>query len=288
MYIQDNTSGANIFASSITMGDARIGPQSALGQLMVVTGTVTEYSGVTEITTDTARMRFWGFAPQLPKIDTMVYNQFMTEDMEGKVALVAGTVSSPPSYAGGGYNMEIRNGDAPLAVRFSETAGFQINKFPIGTKVQLIGIVSQYDKYPIYDAGYQIVPRFKDPYTYKGVNYPADMMVTVDSVAALETSQIQSFSPRTFCPDWGEVITINVNGPLSDHLTLSIYDLRGRLVRTLLNNVPGGHQVCYWDGKDEAHRLANLGIYIMHLRSVSAKGNVADKNEIVVLGTPLK
>ncbi|HTY08011.1 MAG TPA: Ig-like domain-containing protein [Candidatus Edwardsbacteria bacterium] len=284
-YIQDSTSGANIFSSGINWQSNLL---NNLGQLIVVKGTVTEYNGVTEITTNDTLTKFWDFAQSLPAPDTMVYNQVMTEDMEGKLMMAVGTVSSPPSYAGGGYNMEIRNGDAPIAVRFSETSGFPIDRLTMGQKVQVIGVASQYDKYAPYDAGYQLTPRFNGAYSYNGVTYPSDITILVDTVAALGTAQIVGCSPRQFCPDWGEVATVEVNGPLGDHLTLTVYDLKGRLVKTLLNNVPGGHQVCVWDGKDDAHRPANIGIYILHLRSVSAKGNVADQNKTIVLGTPLK
>lgn len=285
MYIQDNTSGVNVFAGSITMSDPRI---SKLGQLCVVLGQVTEYNGVTEITTDTAKMRFWGLAPVLPKTDTLIYNQFLTEDMEGKLMEVEGTISSPPAYAGGGYNMELRNGDAPIAARFSEISRFPLNQLTLGKKVHLVGVVGQYDKTAPYDGGYQIIPRFAAPYTYGGVQYPADITIVVDTVAALAASQIVSCRPNPFGPDLGEVMRIDLNGPVTDHLTLRLYDLKGRLVKTLLNNVLGGHQVCYWDGTNDGHRRANIGMYVLHLRSVSTDGTTRNKSMVVVLGTPLK
>jgi DNA/RNA endonuclease YhcR with UshA esterase domain len=285
MYIQDNTSGANIFAGSITMADPRI---NKLGMLCVVYGQVTEYSGVTEITTDASDMRFWGYAPRLPRTDTLIYNQFLTEDMEGKLMEVEGSISSPPAYAGGGYNMELRNGDAPIAVRFSEVSGFPMAQLTNGQKIHLVGIVSQYDKYAPFDAGYQIVPRFGAPYTYNGVTYPADITLLADSIAPLGSAEIVGVTPNPFCPDWGEALAIDLNGPLTDRLTLRVYDLKGRLVKTLLNSVPGGHQVCRWDGTDNGHRRAGIGMYVLHLRSVSTDGQVRGTSRVVVLGTPLK
>ncbi len=64
--------------------------------------------------------------------------------------------------------------------------------------------------------------------------------------------------------------------------------MKGRLVKTCLNNVPGGHQYYYWDGTDDSSRRANIGMYIAHLRSVTAEGAISNKTKIIVLGTPLK
>jgi hypothetical protein len=288
MFIQDNTSGLNVFAGSITMADPRIGPQDALGQLLVVKGQITEYSGVTELSSDTTKMRFWGLAARLPDIDTMIYNQFLTEDLEGKLVMVSGTVSSPPAYAGGGYNMEIRNGEAPIALRISEVSQFPLQLLVNGVKVQVVGVASQYDKYAPFDAGYQLVPRFAAPYTYGGVSYPADIMILTDSVAALSSPEIVGCKPNPFCPDRGQVQQIDLNAPATDRMTVRVYDLKGRLVKTLLNSVPGGHQVCFWDGTNDGHRRANIGMYVLHLRSVSTNGTTKDRSLVVVLGTPLK
>lgn len=284
-YIQDYTSGANIFCSGILRTSSLI---NNLGRVIVVKGKVTEYNGVTEITTNDTLIWFWDYAKELPHTDTMVYNQFLTEDMEGELVEVEGSISSPPSYAGGAYNMEIRNGDATIAVRFGEGVGIPLDKMTSGQKLHVIGVVSQYDKYAPYDAGYQINPRYSKPYTYHGVSYPADMTLLADTVAPLGSAEIVSVAPNPFCPDWGETMVTELNGPLSDRLTLRVYDLKGRLVKTLLNSVPGGHQVCRWDGTDNGRRRASIGMYVLHLRSVATDGQVRDKSMVVVLGTPLK
>ena len=48
---------------------------------------------------------------------------------------------------------------------------------------------------------------------------------------------------------------------------LSIYDLSGRRVRTLVNGpiAAGPHQV-FWDGRSEAGRLAATGVYFYRLK----------------------
>ncbi|HBE73973.1 MAG TPA: hypothetical protein DDW31_07815 [candidate division Zixibacteria bacterium] len=182
----------------------------------------------------------------------------------------------------------MRNGDATVAVRYGETSGFDNSSLTSGARVRVTGIVSQYDKTPPYNTGYQIVPRFPEAYGYNGRQHPADIELITDLTPASESPVIAGVKPNPFSPDWGEVAWIELNAPATDRVTMRIYDLKGRLVKTCLNNAPGGHQNYPWDGKDNMGRRASIGIYIVHLRSVSPQGGGVDRTKLVVLGTPLK
>ena len=66
-------------------------------------------------------------------------------------------------------------------------------------------------------------------------------------------------------------------------VTLRIFDARGRAIRTLATWVPStGNGECIWDGRDQDHLVARMGIYIVlleatdsgRLSSFSAKGVV--------------
>ena len=279
-YLQDETGGVNIYGGDINTFE--------LGMRVVVEGKVTEYSGVTEISSSTAKISIWNKAQTLPAAKEMVYNQFPNEAVEGLLISFTGTISSPPSLAGGGYNMDVRNGNSPIAIRFNETAGFDIAKLTLGAKVRVTGIVSQYDKNEPFSSGYQIVPRFALSYTYNGIQYPADIELLADSVLPTNAPQITNILPNPFSPDYGEVANIELNAPSADHLTLRLYDLKGRLVKTLLNNTMGGHQIVPWDGTDQMNRRVNIGIYIVHLRCVAADGKTTDQTKLLVMGTKLK
>jgi len=279
-YVQDATGGVNVYGGKISDFD--------LGRRVVATGTVTEYNGVTEVVATAANISVWDLADTLPVPKTMIYNQFPTEEIEGLLIDFEGAVGSPPSYAGGGYNLEVRNGDATVAVRYGETSGFDNSSLTSGARVRVTGIVSQYDKTPPYNTGYQIVPRFPEAYGYNGRQHPADIELITDLTPASESPVIAGVKPNPFSPDWGEVAWIELNAPATDRVTMRIYDLKGRLVKTCLNNAPGGHQNYPWDGKDNMGRRASIGIYIVHLRSVSPQGGGVDRTKLVVLGTPLK
>ena len=65
-------------------------------------------------------------------------------------------------------------------------------------------------------------------------------------------------SPNPFNPS----TVISFELPDRVHVTLSIYDVAGRLVRTVANEVMNvGHQERIWDGKDIAGREATSGVY---------------------------
>lgn len=279
-YVQDATGGVNVYGGSKSDFD--------LGRRVVVTGVVTEYNGVTEVAASSANVSVWDLADSLPRPRTLIYNQFPTEPIEGLLIDFEGIVNAPPAYAGGGYNLEVRNGDAVVALRYGEAAGFDNSALTSGAKVHVTGIVSQYDKEPPYNTGYQIVPRFPEAYGFGGRTYPADIELIADLTLPSASPEISGIRPNPFSPDWGEVAWIELNTPADDRVTLRLYDLKGRLVKTCLNNAPGGHQNYPWDGKDNMGRRAAIGIYIAHLRSVSPQGGSVDRTKLVVLGTPLK
>jgi hypothetical protein len=283
-YLQDATGGANIYGG-------KKGNYRTLGRNYIIRGRVTEYNGVTEIAADSMIVKL-GTVNSLIASRTLIYNQLLGESIEGQLASVEGTIGSIPAYAGGGYNMEMRNGNAPIAVRIAEISGFDLSPMTYGAKIRATGIVSQYDKTAPYNSGYQLVPRFAQEYFYNGVLYPPDIEILTDSIAPSASGQIVSVKPNPFSPEWGEVAEIEINAPTTDHITLRIYDLKGRLVTTIFNNVPGGHKTLLdgsvWNGTDNSNRRANIGIYIAHLRSVTAQGGISDKTKIIVLGTPLK
>jgi hypothetical protein len=59
-------------------------------------------------------------------------------------------------------------------------------------------------------------------------------------------------------------------GPSPLHTTLKIYNLRGQLVKTLLDeDKPGGNYTLLWDGRDEGGKAVSSGIYFYKLTAGS-------------------
>ncbi|MDZ7333055.1 MAG: T9SS type A sorting domain-containing protein [candidate division KSB1 bacterium] len=66
----------------------------------------------------------------------------------------------------------------------------------------------------------------------------------------------------------GTVFRISIPAIANPAVLLSIYNVRGQLVRSLLNDaMPPGIYSIYWDGNDEAGNIANSGTYFAVLKA---------------------
>ena len=78
---------------------------------------------------------------------------------------------------------------------------------------------------------------------------------------ALSQNKPNPFNPST-------MISYAVPEGSQDQVTLKVYDLRGRLVRTLVDKVVGaGSYSVLWDGADENGRKVSSGVYLYRLKA---------------------
>jgi hypothetical protein len=91
------------------------------------------------------------------------------------------------------------------------------------------------------------------------------------SVLSLEQSRPNPFNPST---------TIRFKLPSTEHVTLLIYDAKGRVVRTLLNEVrtSGEHNV-EWDGRDSSGNRVVSGVYLYR---VAAGGHMETRKAVLI------
>ena len=114
--------------------------------------------------------------------------------------------------------------------------------------------------------------------------------VYASSVASEATLGV---SPNPFSPDedgMDDVAVISYGLPMTtSHVNLRIYDVRGRIIRTLMGALPSGSQgSVIWDGRDDAGRMARMGIYIVIIEGLSGReGVVASAKATVVLASRL-
>ena len=79
----------------------------------------------------------------------------------------------------------------------------------------------------------------------------------VPTALVLEQNVPNPFNPKT---------SIAFSVPTSAKVSLRVYDVRGRLVRTLVDEVRGpGRHVVDWDGRDDAGVQAASGVYLYRL-----------------------
>ncbi len=70
--------------------------------------------------------------------------------------------------------------------------------------------------------------------------------------------------PNPFNPTTSIAFSI----PVKDRVTIDVYDVRGRKVRSLLDDVKeAGRHVIAWDGRDEDDRPASTGVYLYKVQS---------------------
>lgn len=79
--------------------------------------------------------------------------------------------------------------------------------------------------------------------------------------------------PNPFSPDgdgFEDELTIKYTLPLMSNLTLKVYDTKGRLIKTLMEEQPQVSGEIIWDGRDDKGRFLKIGIYIVYAH---ASGN---------------
>ncbi|MEW6685284.1 MAG: lamin tail domain-containing protein [Candidatus Edwardsbacteria bacterium] len=103
-----------------------------------------------------------------------------------------------------------------------------------------------------------------------------------------------SVSPNPFSPDgdgYDDHTIISYHLPLTKALVvLSIYDIKGRLVRHLLDREESGtERSLIWDGKDNEGNILPIGIYLVYLEAGSdERGSLVKAKTTVVLAKKLR
>jgi hypothetical protein len=112
------------------------------------------------------------------------------------------------------------------------------------------------------------------------------------SVGHLPVGARLSCAPNPFSPDADgidDVIVIHYEMPLQTSIiNVKIYDVRGRLIRRLASNEPGGPAGnIIWDGRDDSGAVARIGVYIAFLEAVTGAGAIESAKGILVLARKL-
>jgi hypothetical protein len=91
-----------------------------------------------------------------------------------------------------------------------------------------------------------------------------------ESVSIPKSIQLHQNYPNPFNPDTRIQFTVN-SGRFPLRTTLRIYNIRGQLVRTLLDEErTGGDYAVLWDGRDESGKAVSSGIYFCRLSTGSS------------------
>ncbi|HET7001467.1 MAG TPA: hypothetical protein VFI33_09165, partial [Puia sp.] len=113
---------------------------------------------------------------------------------------------------------------------------------------------------------------------YQNAEYSMDTAVT--DFIALE--------PKVFSPDmdgYQDFLFVHYHLPAAGFIgTISIYDVIGRMVRKLVDNILWGTDGSFrWDGLDEQQRLLPMGHYILIIQLFHPDGTIMNRKLVTVL-----
>jgi hypothetical protein len=91
--------------------------------------------------------------------------------------------------------------------------------------------------------------------------------------------------PNPFSPDgdgFEDEVRFEYKIPLKSEVTLKIYDVKGRLIKTLLEKEPEVSGEIVWNGKNEKNRKVRAGIYVVFLEAEVEDRKLVKKTTVVV------
>ncbi len=189
----------------------------------------------------------------------------------------SGTIYRVDENVGGGTNIAIDDGTGNLTVRVWDSMNLDSVELNgqwylmselVGKYVTLSGPSST------YNGDFQMLAGYAEDFSAPFVDEPPSESTVLD------------VPKHAFAPDLGQTLQISYNSPATGEVRLRIFDLRGRLVRTLVSKQAGGPGVIVWDGRNELRDLVPMGTYILHLESVMG-GKSDVKTKPIVVGTKL-
>lgn len=90
---------------------------------------------------------------------------------------------------------------------------------------------------------------------------------------------------KTFAPEEGKKTTIIYSLSKTSEVSSRIYDIRGRLVKRLIDQeykIAKEENVINWDGRDENGKILPTGVYICYLEAVGEDGASSDKVVLIL------
>jgi hypothetical protein len=102
------------------------------------------------------------------------------------------------------------------------------------------------------------------------------------------TGGLISIEPKVFSPDmdgYQDFLFIQYHLPIAGFIgTISIFDIYGRMVRKLVDNILWGTDGSFrWDGLDEQQRLLPMGHYVLIIQLFRPDGKIINQKLVAVL-----
>ena len=270
----------------------------AVGDTIDVTGVVTEYQSsgtgagsTTEIVL--ANTPVWSMVGEGDGEFEPTYlnlQELGVEDNEGRLCRTIGVVREKNLP----YDIYIHQpwSGADIQV-YGANSEIDLNVYDIGDTIDVTGNMMQYDRTAPFFDGYELSPR-----------YQSDMKIAVappPPPPEFWPNAALRIPSQVFRPHGNEIIPIVYLAPDRSEVTMKIYDLQGRVVRTLTEEEYTGYSTMPeflkddfyvegtngWDGRDDLRRLAPAGAYVCRLEVEDEDGRVSVSTAPIVVGVKL-
>lgn len=293
MYIEEDGCGINVFCFDLLPFEL------ALGDTVQVTGVVVEYissttgAGATTEIVCSSPSQIVLISTDNPEPEPTYFSlqEVGDERYEGRLVRTIGEVRET-NYDWSMYIWQPWSG-AEIQVYQANNDSTDFSVFDIGDTLDITGVLLQYDRDLPYFDGWELVPRFQRDMQYAVA--PAPPQPEFWPNATLRAPA------RPFVPELGYVMPIEYSAPEESTVTIEVYDLQGRVVRTLASgeytgysDLPGYYKDDYyvtgiqgWDGRDELKRLVPAGTYVVRLEVTDRDGDVSVATMPIVVGVKL-
>jgi hypothetical protein len=277
-YIEADGCGVNVF-------DYDPPPMElSVGDTIEVTGVVTEFNGNTEVVYSTLSLLSQGTTEIEPTYIPL--NELPKEENEGRFLETIGVVTSENQYS---FYIEQPWTGVEVQV-YQSNPDLNVGMFAVGDTVDISGILVQYDQDPPYTEGWELSPRYDSDMKYAVPPPPPEPEFWTNSALRIPS--------QVFRPGLDEIIPIAYLAPDRSAVKMQIYDLQGRVVRTLTDaeyvgysTLPEFYKADFfvegtrgWDGRDDLRRLVHAGAYVCRLEVEDRDGNVSVSTAPIVVG----
>jgi hypothetical protein len=269
---------------------------ASLGDTIEVTGEVEEYisdntgaGASTEILMSSWRLL--GASEEEPEPTYFNLKELGVEENEGRLCRTIGVVREESLP----YEVYIHQpwSGADIQV-YRANENLDIGIFDVGDTVDITGIMMQYDRTPPFFDGWELSPRTESDMKIAVPPPPPDPEFWPNSALRVPA--------QTFRPDGNEVIPIAYLAPDRSEVSMRVYDLQGRVVRTLTDSEYTGYSSIPefykddffvqgtngWDGRDDLRRLVPAGSYICRLEVTDRDGTTSVSTAPIVVGIALE
>ncbi len=269
MYIQEPDGfGVNVFMFG------QMSEPVLEGDLVAATGEIVDYisssgaGATTEVDASSVTILARGFSPLEPTV--MKTGEVGHEDNEGLFVQTSGVVVSVEGFA-----IYVDDGSGSIQI-YQNFNNINFEQFAVGDSVSMTGAILQYDQTMPYLSGYELAPR-----------YDADMEILEAQYSGSADIEIVG-SAGVLDLGAKEVIEIRYNAPKASHVTVRIFDLKGREVATLYDGICLGPQRTTWDARDNAGNKVPMGAYLCHVMARDrARGDGSSAAVPIVVGRKL-